>query len=683
MRTRWSWPRHVRVASMMVMMAAGGGACGGGDAAGVTPPRPDVATVQVTPATASVVVGSTTPLTAAARDAAGATLTGRTIGWASSADGVARVDANGVVTGVAAGTVTITATSEGRTGQSVVTVQAPTPVPVASVVVTPPTARLVVGDTAALAAVVRDAQGAVLAGRVVRWSTSAPAVATVDSVRGVVRGSGAGIATITATSEGQSAQATITVSAAQAAQAPVASVRVGGAALDTLEAFDVVTLQATLRDSAGAVLTGRPVRWTVSDPAVATIDSATGRLTGVDRGAVTVTATSEGRSGTATRVVVIRYRSITAGTMHSCNLASGGIAWCWGLAGREGRLGDGRTGDGVQSSAPVRVSGSLRFAQLATYARHTCGLTLEGEAYCWGYNGWGELGAGQNVDQLPTPVAVAGGRRFRTLTVGAEHACAITADERAFCWGRNDDGELGTGVANGPSTPNATALVPVTAIGAGSNLTCAIGAASAASCWGWNGSGELGGGAATASLRNSASPVPVAGGLAFAAVSAGHQYACGVTTAGRGYCWGLSGDVLGFEQRTSSNVTAPTPIDGALTLRTVDAGYAHTCALATDAQLWCWGSNRHGQLGAAVAGRTARPVRAGGALTFAEVSVAGIATGSGSHTCAIAADRLTTYCWGLNDVGQLGNGTRAPDGVINATPSVVQGQRPLPATAAR
>ena len=89
-------------------------------------------------------------------------------------------------------------------------------------------------------------------------------------------------------------------------------------------------------------------------------------LTGVDRGTVTVTATSEGKSATATRVVVIKYRSISAGTMHACDIASGGIVWCWGLNGNEGRIGSAQIGDNAMSNVPAKLPGDLRFAQIST-----------------------------------------------------------------------------------------------------------------------------------------------------------------------------------------------------------------------------------------------------------------------------------------------------------------------------
>jgi len=327
------------------------------------------------------------------------------------------------------------------------------PPPVASVAtvdVTPLTGEVIVGKATKLSATPKDANGAALSGRAITWSSSSNGIATVDA-NGTVTGVAAGTATISATSEGKSGSANITVKL-DVPVVPVATVTVA-AAPDTLEAWDPSAMVATLKDANANVLTNRVVRWSVSNPAVATIDSVTGILTGIDRGTVTVTATSEGKLGTTSRVIVIKYRSISAGTMHVCDIASGGIAWCWGLNGAEGRIGSDQLGSSSMSAVPVRVPGNQKLAQLATFGRHTCGLTTEGKAYCWGYNGWGALGANSSLSQSPTPVAVATNQTFRSISAGSDHACAITFDNVAYCWGNNDWRQLGTGTSATASSP--------------------------------------------------------------------------------------------------------------------------------------------------------------------------------------------------------------------------------------
>jgi uncharacterized protein YjdB len=180
------------------------------DTAAVTITSIPVASVAVSPASASVPVGQTVQLTATPTDANGNPLTGRVMTWVSSAPAVATVSASGRVTAKAAGSATITATSEGKSGTAAITV---TLAPVASVTVSPAPASVTVGQTVQLTATPKDANGNSLTGRVVTWTTSDAAVATV-SASGLVSGLVVGTATITATSEEKSGNSVVTVGAA-------------------------------------------------------------------------------------------------------------------------------------------------------------------------------------------------------------------------------------------------------------------------------------------------------------------------------------------------------------------------------------------------------------------------------------------------------------------------------------
>jgi uncharacterized protein YjdB len=180
------------------------------DTAAVTITSIPVASVAVSPASASVPVGQTVQLTATPTDANGNPLTGRVVTWVSSAPAVATVSASGRVTAKAAGSATITATSEGKSGTAAITV---TLAPVASVTVSPAPASVTVGQTVQLTATPKDANGNSLTGRVVTWTTSDAAVATV-SASGLVSGLVVGTATITATSEEKSGNSVVTVGAA-------------------------------------------------------------------------------------------------------------------------------------------------------------------------------------------------------------------------------------------------------------------------------------------------------------------------------------------------------------------------------------------------------------------------------------------------------------------------------------
>ncbi len=261
----------------------------------LTVTRVPVATVSVALGSSSIAVGATTQATATARDAGGNVLTGRVVTWSSSNVGVARVSTSGVVTATGAGSATITANSEGQTGAASVTV---TQVPVATVGVSLGATSIVVGNTTQASAVTRDASGNLLTGRVVAWSTSNASIASV-STGGVVTGVAAGTATITATSEGKTGSSTVTVTAVP--PAPVATVTVALGAT-SIVAGGTTQATATTTDASGNVLTGRVIAWSSSNAAIATVTSA-GVVTGVAAGTSTITATSEGKTGSKSLTV--------------------------------------------------------------------------------------------------------------------------------------------------------------------------------------------------------------------------------------------------------------------------------------------------------------------------------------------------------------------------------------------
>jgi uncharacterized protein YjdB len=258
-----------------------------------TPTTPPVVTsVAVTPALTSVMVGATTPLQATVKDAQGNPMSAQAVTWSTSSATTATVDANGVVTGVAPGTVTIMATSSGKSGTSSITVTSIPPV-VTTVTVAPSSASVAVGATTPLTATVKDQQGNVMAGQTVTWSTSSSATATVSS-SGVVTGVAAGPATITVTSSGKSGTSSITVTAV----APLVTTVTVSPGSASIMVAATTPLSATVKDQQGNVMAGQTVTWTTSNAATATVNSS-GVVTGVAAGGATITATSSGKTGTS------------------------------------------------------------------------------------------------------------------------------------------------------------------------------------------------------------------------------------------------------------------------------------------------------------------------------------------------------------------------------------------------
>jgi len=330
--------------------------------AAVTISSVPVASVAVSPVAAGLTVGATTQLTATPEDSTGTALTGRAVSWATSNAAVATVSASGLVTGGAAGSATITATSEGQSGTSALTV---TNVPVASVTVSPAAATVTVGTTTQLTATPKDANGTALSGRVVTWGTSNAAAATV-SANGVVTGVATGSATITATSEGQSGTSAITVT-----NVPVASVTVSPATA-SLTVGATTQLTATPKDANGTALSGRVVTWATSNAAAATV-SQSGFVTGVAAGSATITATSEGQSGTA--AIAVMAPPSNPGTVTDLAVA--------GVTDSSVTLSftEVTDGTGLPASYDIRfAAGTISWGSATVVARGSCASPMAGNA---------------------------------------------------------------------------------------------------------------------------------------------------------------------------------------------------------------------------------------------------------------------------------------------------------------
>lgn len=255
---------------------------------------PVLTTITVSLTTATIRGGETAVATATGADQKGAPIETGTITWSTASSAVASVTFSGLVTGVGQGQTQVIAAVGGKQGQAQITVE----VPVAAVVVTPATSSISAGGAGQLAATLRDAASNVLTGRTVTWSSSNVAVATV-SPSGLVTGvSAGGPITITATSEGKSAVAQVTVT-----PPPVATVTVTPSPA-TVAAGEATQLAATLRDASNTVLTARTVTWSTSNAAIATVSSS-GLVTGIAAlGPVSITASSEGKSGSAAVTVL-------------------------------------------------------------------------------------------------------------------------------------------------------------------------------------------------------------------------------------------------------------------------------------------------------------------------------------------------------------------------------------------
>jgi alpha-tubulin suppressor-like RCC1 family protein len=348
---------------------------------------------------------------------------------------------------------------------------------------------------------------------------------------------------------------------------------------------------------------------------------------------------------TPTRLpTTLSFDKIGLGFNHSCMLTAAGEAYCWG-SNQEGQLGTASamqlcSGGTVRCSpTPLRVVGIPGLASIDGSVRHTCALTLDGAAWCWGMGLGGQLGDGLRTNSS-APVAVSGGLRFVALDVGIGGlvSCGIATDALTYCWGPGDQGGLGNGTTDGADhpTPVATSL-RFTTVAVGDNHACALVAIGDAYCWGRNTFGKLGNGAPGAQLV----PTSVVGGYTFRAIAAGGEHTCALTNAGLAYCWGF-GQSLGNGSDAGQNV--PVAVSGNHEFVTLRAGYQHTCALTSLGEAFCWGplQGRNGTVEYRLT-----PVAVGGSLRFRALDAGGVVT------CGIATDGVA-YCWGSNNWGAVG-----------------------------
>ena len=353
--------------------------------------------------------------------------------------------------------------------------------------------------------------------------------------------------------------------------------------------------------------------------------------------------------------VYLAFRALSTAVQgsHTCAVTTDNAAFCWGQN-SAGNLGDGTR---VDRLSPVLVSGGLPFAGVSAGALHTCGVTQRGEAYCWGANLFGQLGDGSSTDRS-SPASVAAGVQFIDVKAAFfYYSCGVATGGAAYCWGNNEDGELGDGTTTARNTPAPVAggLSFVTVSG-GFRFACGVTTSQAAYCWGTNEVGQLGIGT-TAGPEHcivdsepqdcSTRPVPVSGQRTFVELSAGGGHTCGLTPGGAAYCWGA-----GFPGQLGdgSGVNRPNPtlVTGGLIFRVVSAGLEHTCGVTTSGAAYCWGYNGDGQLGDGTTTDQRSPVPVSGGQQFVTVSA------GNNHSCALTA-RGMAYCWGRG--GRLGDGT--------------------------
>lgn len=534
-----------------------------------------VARITITPAQASIGLGSVAALAVTLADSLGRAVTGRALDWSSADSTVASVDASGVVAARRAGTTTVTARIDGRVATVAVTVTEKALVP-AAVALTPRDTTLTVGARLAMVANVTGEGGAAIIGAPLTWRSSAPAVVSVDAASGAVAALKAGSADISAgIRNGPGARVRLTVinpPVVAAVPPPVAAPAVNA---DSLRA-DSAARAAAAAASAGTLFT-----------AISAGGSTTCGALANDSGVLCWGSTSV----TGAKLDGVLFSKLAVGDGHICGLTPAGEAYCWG-ANSQGQLGDGST---AERDRPTPVKAQQGFAEISVGAGHTCALTRDGTAFCWGGNKYGQLGDGSRTNRS-RPVLVlstAGNQGFQSLAAGGSHTCGVTRANKAFCWGDGFSGQVGNAMQDFAKEPFAVKTdLSFRSVVAGDRHTCGLTTSGRAYCWGSNTQGQLGN--ETKDDRNV--PDSVATDQVFRALSAGGSHSCGISTRRQLWCWGHNVDGR-LGDGTRSTRIQPVLAAGGQAVTLVSAGSGHTCALTGAGSALCWGANGRGQLG--------------------------------------------------------------------------------------
>ncbi|WP_353267679.1 Ig-like domain-containing protein [Gemmatimonas sp.] len=607
--------------------------------------------VVIAPTTLTLVgVGTTGQLTATVNTSAGVAAN-PVVTWTSSNPAVATVagtSASATVTTVAPGSTTISASSGGQSGSATITV-AP-PAQTLTVTVSGDGTGSVTSSPAGISCTTGSCTGSFAAGTSVTLTATASAGSTLDAWGGSCAGTGS---------------CTVVMSQARTVAAGFRRLPVGVATVTITPSVINVDegatsqLTAVLRDSAGNSLTGRTLMWSVSDTASATV-SATGLVTGKSEGdTVLVTALSDGIRGTAklkVRSLFFLATDVSAGGEMTCAIRVSDGAWCWGST-SSGALGD----PAPRVGAFARPIGGQTYTQIAAAGNFVCARNAASAAFCWGYNGEGQLGDSSRSGTFSTrPVQVAGGRAFSSLVPLGFGMCGLTASAIAYCWGFN--GFSGFDLLGVSSSAHAVSVPRLVAGGyqwrqlSGGGFLCGISTGSQALCWGGGGggvhsSGRIGDG----SNGSRTVPTALAGNPSFRSISAGDAMGCALDANGDLWCWG--GNNRG-QLATGDFVNTRVPVRSRSSARFVGIVTAsnHGCGLTSAGEAWCWGDGRAGQLGNGESVGSNVPVRvAQGSIVFTKLSALG------SHTCGIATNRRV-YCWGENGgkLGFLGSNSNVP-----------------------
>ena len=387
----------------------------------------------------------------------------------------------------------------------------------------------------------------------------------------------------------------------------------------------------------------------------------------------------------------LTFGKFSAGGTQTCVINEKNTLYCWG-DNTGGQVGNGSAVDVLK---PTKIGTNSDWNSVSAGFVHTCAIKKNGNLYCWGANADGRLGNNSKLDQN-RPVQI-GAATWSQVSAGRwHHTCAIKTDNTLWCWGDTEEGALGMNTAEGDDVLEPTRVIinppsvtrtdsGLTAsdtdwliVHAGRGSTCALKLNRSLWCWGQNDNGQSGAMNAEGERIDNLLPLQVGTATDWQSIGMGDDHACAVNSAGELWCWGESdsgrlgvADVmtLNATARTVSNATGEietsneydalvpsrigTGTGWSMQPEGIGGGRFHSCAIQNGTQLWCWGLNTTGQLGAGDMTQRDVPTRIDDSINWKAVSTGDF------HTCAVSTQNNDDilYCWGNNDDGAIGDGT--------------------------
>jgi alpha-tubulin suppressor-like RCC1 family protein len=328
------------------------------------------------------------------------------------------------------------------------------------------------------------------------------------------------------------------------------------------------------------------------------------------------------------------WSAVASAQEHSCALkASDSTLWCWGTNGY-GQLGQGATSDGEMWFGPAQV-GASTYSAVASGHNFTCAVRSTGAMYCWGQNGNGQLGVGDTIDRASPTLVLGGITTWTDVQAGENFVCGIrSATHTLYCWGNNGNGQLGVGNTTQRTQPGQVSGTSWSKVSLMWAHACATTTTGSLYCWGWAGEGQLGQGADT---TDKSTPDQVTG-TGWVTPATGDATSCATKSDNTLYCWGRnSGGQVGDSSTTQRN--SPVAVSGSWSTTVLSMGNASACAVKTTGTLWCWGANGNQDVGVSDTAVHSSPVQTSSNATWVEIA----ATLTGG--CARRSDN-SLWCWG-------------------------------------